>query len=91
MECPLCKKDFEEGVKAAYKLGWRDGRLIKLKNKQLRAYYLVEVMGESMSVAGHIMGGISRQAVFGLLKRFGKSCQRPKNIYKYLGSLDLTE
>lgn len=38
MKCPKCKKDFEKGVKSAYKLGLLDGenRLKKTINKILR-------------------------------------------------------
>lgn len=38
MKCSKCKKDFEAGVKAAYKLGLQDGeeRLKKTINKVLR-------------------------------------------------------
>ena len=39
--------------------------------KQLRAYFLVEVMGEHQSEAAELMG-ISRTAISGLLKRFYK-------------------
>lgn len=46
--------------------------------KQLRAYYLVRVLREKPSDVREKMGGISRQAVFGLLKRCAKNCQRPK-------------
>jgi len=49
---------------------------MKPTKKQLRAYYLVWVLGESMAKAGEIMGGISRQAVSRLLKRCAKNCQR---------------
>ena len=59
-------------------------RSMKPTQKQLRAYYLVRVMGESMAKAGKIMGGITRQAVSGLLARCAKNCQRPKKKRKYL-------
>jgi hypothetical protein len=38
MECPECKKDFDEGVKSAYKLGLLDGeeRLKETINKVLK-------------------------------------------------------
>ncbi len=57
---------------------------MKPTQRQSRAYYLVRVTGESMASAGEIMGGISRQAVSGLLKRFGRNCQRGKKRRKYL-------
>ncbi len=45
--------------------------------KQLRAYYLVEVMGESHAEAAKLMG-ICRSAVSGLLTRFHKGVRENK-------------
>lgn len=45
--------------------------------KQIWAYSLVEGMGASMTQAGKIMGGISRQAVQGHIAKFNEKCQPP--------------
>jgi len=58
--------------------------------KQLRAYFLVEVMGESMTKAGVIIG-ISRQAVSKRLERFHKKNATPQNIYNLLKELELNQ
>lgn len=56
--------------------------------KQLRAYFLVEVMEESMAKAGKTMG-ISRQAVSRRLERFRKKNATPPNIFNLLEDLEL--
>lgn len=82
MLCPTCKKDFEKGVETAYRFGLIDGgsRLLNATRKQLRAFFLVEVMLTPKIEAGRIMGGISHQAVSGLLRRLRKNRNRLKKL-----------
>ena len=62
---------------------------MKPTKKQARAYYLVKVVGNTQAEAGELMGGISRQAVGGLLKRFSRNCQRAEKIINSMLDKDL--
>jgi predicted DNA-binding protein (UPF0251 family) len=58
--------------------------------KQLRAYFLVEVMGETQVEAARIMD-VSRQAIRRLLKRFYAICKKRGKTKKQLQAYFLCE
>lgn len=68
MKCPTCKKDFEKGVKAAYRLGRLENRFGPTMG-QLDAYVLVIAQGKTHVEAGKELG-ISRSAVTRRISRF---------------------